>query len=280
MNAPEPTEALTVQGGSRIVARHHYRLHTLTVRNDALVVVLRGTKQLISPTQTLTVVPGQAVMMAAGTTWDVINDPRGHTRYEALALAFEPDWVQATTGLTGDRPPQTVHTARVCPTDAALRAAAERTLDPNLSAPLLRHRLQEVLLWLAERGWAYAPRQERPWPDRVRHLVAQRPDADWSVPALAAVFHTSESTLRRRLEDAGLPLATLVRDTRLEVALGLLQTTSLSVGEVAQRCGWASHSRFSATFQARWGVPPRLVRSQPASPHRLEETAHPLTETG
>jgi len=280
MNAPEPTEPLTVQGGSRIVARHHYRLHTLTARNDALVVVLRGTKQLISPTQTLTVVPGQAVMMAAGTTWDVINDPRGHTRYEALALAFEPDWVQATTGLAGDRSPHTVHTARVCATDTALRDAAERTLDPNLSAPLLRHRLQEVLLWLAERGWAYAPRQERPWPDRVRHLVAQRPDADWSVPALASVFHTSESTLRRRLEDAGLPLATLVRDTRLEVALGLLQTTSLSVGEVAQRCGWASHSRFSAAFQARWGVPPRLVRSQPAGPHRLEETAHPLTETG
>lgn len=100
------------------------------------------------------------------------------------------------------------------------------------------------------------------------------------MPALASVFHTSESTLRRRLEDAGLPLATLVRDTRLEVALGLLQTTSLSVGEVAQRCGWASHSRFSAAFQARWGVPPRLVRSQPAGPHRLEETAHPLTETG
>ncbi len=280
MNAPEPTEPLAVQGGSRVVAWHHYRLRTLTTHHDALVTVLRGTKQLISPTQTLTVAPGQAVMMAAGTTWDVINDPRGHTRYEALVLAFEPGWVQATTGLAWARPPQTVHTARVCATDTALRDAAQRTLDHSLSAPLMRHRIQEVLLLLAERGWAYAPRQERPWPDRVRQMVAQRPDADWSAAALAAVFHVSESTLRRRLDDASLPLATLVRDTRLEVALGLLQTTTLSVGEVAQRCGWASHSRFSAAFQARWGTSPRWVRGQPAALHTLDGLAQTLTDSG
>lgn len=112
-------------------------------------------------------------------------------------------------------------------------------------------------------------------------MVAQRPDADWSVPVLAAAFHASESTLRRRLEDAGVPLATLVRETRLEVALHLLQTTNLSVGDVAQRCGWASHSRFSAAFQARWGVAPRLVRGgQPSSQHTLVDSAHKLAETG
>ena len=111
--------------------------------------------------------------------------------------------------------------------------------------------------------------------------MTQRPDADWSAHALAAAFHVSESTLRRRLDDAHQPLATLVRHTRLEVALGLLQTTSLSVGEVAQRCGWASHSRFSAAFQARWGVPPNVVRSQPtAADHALTGLAHTLTGSG
>ncbi len=280
MNAPDLTEPTAVQGGSRVVAHHSYRLRTLTVHNDALVVVLRGTKQLMSPTQTLTIPAGQAVMMAAGTTWDVVNDPNGHSRYEALLLTFEPEWVQATSGLDWPQPRHTIGHARVLHTDELLREAVQRTLGQAVSARLLQHRIQEVLLWLAERGWSYAPRHGRPWPDRVRQLVAQRPDADWSAPALAAVFHTSESTLRRRLEDAHLPLATLVRDTRLEVALGLLQTTSLSVGDVAQRCGWASHSRFSAAFQARWGVSPRLVRGPSTPAHTLADLAQTLTESG
>ena len=281
MHAPDTKEPTAVQGGARVVAHHSYRLRTLTVHSDALVVVLRGTKQLMSPTQTLTIPAGQAVMMAAGTTWDVINDPNGHTRYEALLVAFEPEWVQSLSGLDWPRPPHTISHARVQHTGATLLEAVQRTLDHSASAPVLRHRMQEVLLLLAEQGWTYAPRQGRPWPDRVRQLVAQRPYADWSAYALAAAFHVSESTLRRRLDDAHQPLATLVRHTRLEVALGLLQTTSLSVGEVAQRCGWASHSRFSAAFQVRWGVAPRLVRGgQPSSQHTLDDSAHKLAETG
>jgi AraC-like DNA-binding protein len=280
MNVPNTKELATIQGGSRVVAHNSYRLRTLTVHNDALVVVVRGTKQLMSPTQTLTIPTGQAVMMAAGTTWDVVNDPNGHLRYEALLLTFEPEWVQAISGLDWPQPRHTIGHARVLHIDVPLLEAVQRTLGQPVSTRLLQHRIQEVLLWLAEQGWTYAPRHGRPWPDRVRQLVAQRPDADWSAPVLAAVFHISESTLRRRLEDAHLPLATLVRDTRLEVALGLLQTTSLSAGDVAQRCGWASHSRFSAAFQTRWGVSPRLVRGPSTPAHTLADLAQTLTESG
>ena len=281
--ASAPSAASHRQGAAAvIIAQHSYRLHTLTTRNDALVLVLRGCKQLISATQSLSVPAGQAVMMAGDTTWDVVNDPAGHSRYEALALAFEPEWMAQIAAQDWPRPPLPVHSARPLEADATLIESARRSLgSPDTSAALQRHRLQEVLLLLAERGWVYAPRQDSSWADRVRQMVAQRPDADWSVPVLAAAFHASESTLRRRLEDAGVPLATLVRETRLEVALHLLQTTNLSVGDVAQRCGWASHSRFSAAFQARWGVAPRLVRGgQPSSQHTLDDSAHKLAETG
>lgn len=268
----------SVNGGARVIARHQYRLHTLTVHTDALVVVLRGIKQLVSPTQTLTIPAGQAVMIAAHTTWDVINDPHGQSRYEALALGFEPGWMPTIHRQAWPQPPQTVGHARVLHTDERLLSTTQRTLDTALSAPVMKHRMQEVLLLLAERGWVFAPQQDQSWPDRVRQLVAQRPDADWSAPTLAAAFQTSESTLRRRLEDAQHPLATLVRETRLEVALGLLQTTPLSVGDVAERCGWASHSRFSAAFLARWGVSPRLVRGQKDAVHTLKDPAQHLTE--
>lgn len=286
ISAPTASLAPHRQGAAAvIIARHSYRLHTLTTRSDALVLVLRGCKQLISATQSLTVAAGQAVMMAGDTTWDVVNDPAGHSRYEALALAFEAEWMAPVAAQDWPRAPHPVHSARALEADAVLLESARRCGQDGsagTSAALQRHRLQEVLLLLAERGWVYAPRRDRPWADRVRQMVAQRPDADWSVPVLAAAFHASESTLRRRLEDAGVPLATLVRETRLEVALHLLQTTEFSVGDVAQRCGWTSHSRFSAAFQARWGVPPRLVRGgqQTALPPGLGSLAHKLAETG
>jgi AraC-like DNA-binding protein len=81
----------------------------------------------------------------------------------------------------------------------------------------------------------------------------------------------SESTLRRRLDGSDMTLAALVKDVRLELALNLLQTTRQSIGDVAQQCGWQSHSRFTAAFQERWGVPPSVVRA------RLKDDAQELT---
>ena len=72
----------------------------------------------------------------------------------------------------------------------------------------------------------------------------------------------SPSTLQRRLAESGATLAAMVREVRLEIALGLLQTTELPIGEIALRCGWQSHSRFSANFQERWGVAPSVVKAR------------------
>ena len=127
---------------------------------------------------------------------------------------------------------------------------------------------------LAEKGWRFAPTQELSWIERIQRLVSQRPDANWNVADIAKAFHLSESSLRRRLQESQQTLATVVRDARLQVAVGLLQTSELSVGEVAQRCGWASHSRFTAAFQERWGVAPSVVRA------RMKENAQNLTDQG
>lgn len=139
------------RGGAVIVAQHSYRLHTLTTRNDALVLVLRGCKQLISATQSLSVPAGQAVMMAGDTTWDVVNDPRRPLRYEALALAFRArmDGTDCRPGLAPAAPPRTQCQA-AGGRSATLIESTRRSLgSPDTSAAVQRHRLQEVLLLLA-----------------------------------------------------------------------------------------------------------------------------------
>lgn len=42
--------------------------------------------------------------------------------------------------------------------------------------------------------------------------------------------------------------------------MGLLQTTGLQVSEIAGRCGYESHSRFSAAFRERFGFAPSHLR--------------------
>ena len=249
--------------GVRIFAAQRYRLSTLTLRSDALILVLRGRKSLHAPGQRFDAGPGQAVLIARGSQWDVVNDPRGQGRYEALVLAFDDDMVRDTEALAHTKETAAMAGARVVAVDDELDGAVRRCLpatNATLSDALLRHRAKAVLLLLPERGHRLVSTLGLDWGERVRRLVSQRPDADWNVAALAGAFHLSESTLRRRLQSEDLSLAALVREVRLETALGLLQTSALSVGEVAQRCGWASHSRFSAAFRERWGVPPSVVR--------------------
>lgn len=262
----------------RIVASHQYRIRTLTLRDNALILVRSGRKQLIAADRTLPCQPGQAVLIASGTQWDVINDPAGSHQYEALAVAFPGEMVHAFEASVPPPLPRAVESAQVLEVDAQLNEAVLRLAPPPgahaLSPALFKHRAEEILLLLAERGFHFRGASEQSWEERVRRLIAQRPHADWKLENIAQVFHISVSSLRRRLQDSPFSLAELVREVRLEVALALLQSSDVAVGEVAQRCGWASHSRFTAMFQQRWGVAPSVVKG------RLTATGQKLSENG
>ncbi|GFZ89919.1 helix-turn-helix transcriptional regulator [Dyella caseinilytica] len=266
------------QHGARIVATQRYRIRTLTVRGDLFVAVLKGRKTLQAAHHILSAGRQEGVLIAQGTQWDVINAPEGAHPYEALALSFGDDIVREFSASPASDSSARIKAALAVTVDGELLEAMQRTLPPasgkRVSAALLHHRIMEVLILLAERSWRFEPGRALSWPDKVRRLVAQRPHGDWSVATLADAFHVSESTLRRRLESSDTTLAALVREVRLETALSMLQTTDWSVGEVARRCGWDSHSRFTALFQQRWGVAPSVVRA------RMKENGQGLTGTG
>lgn len=265
----------------RVLASRHYRLRTLTMREDALILVRSGRKQLVAANRTLPCQPGQALLVAHGAQWDVVNDPAGSPQYEALVVAFPADMVhEFESAVPGQARARAVEGAQLLNVDAQLREAVLRlSSEPAgaaaaLSPALLRHRLQEILLLLAERGWFFRGAAEQPWEARVRRLIAQCPHADWKLENIASAFNISVSSLRRRMQDSPFTLAELVREVRLELALSLLQSNDFQIGEVAQRCGWASHSRFTAMFQQRWGVAPSVVKA------RLAANGQKLSQTG
>ncbi|MGE8359036.1 AraC family transcriptional regulator [Pseudomonas sp.] len=70
----------------------------------------------------------------------------------------------------------------------------------------------------------------------------------------AARFHA------RFLDETGLTPMEYVRSRRLHLARQLLQGSSLPIGEIAARVGYASQSAFTAALSRQFGVTPRSLR--------------------
>ncbi|RZJ13849.1 MAG: AraC family transcriptional regulator [Acidovorax sp.] len=249
----------------QIATTVHHRVHTVTVRMDSVGWVVSGTKHLITPGGSHRYRAGQVFVLPRGAQWEVVNDPAPQGRYVARLLCFTPELIEQFHRQFGQF-------AAVAPVqgcagfdpDAAFEESFMRAvtaLESDTSSHLLReHRALEVLLMLAEAGVVLPAPGELGWAERLRRLVGPSPDADWTVERIAAAFATSPSTLQRRLAQEGETVSQCLRDVRLETGLVLLQSSTLQVSEIASRCGYESHSRFSAAFRERFGFPPSQLR--------------------
>ena len=97
---------------------------------------------------------------------------------------------------------------------------------------------------------------------RVQDAVGQQPQADWSVPAMAEVAHTSPRHLTRLfLEHAGIAPLTYLRRIRLATAEAALQA-GRNVTQAAQMAGFSSDTQLRRAWHqfGRGGTP-----SQPSA---------------
>jgi AraC-like DNA-binding protein len=248
-----------------IRTRVPHLVRTATVRDDQVGWVVSGRKRLCTPSGEACYAAGQSFIMARSTQWDMHNEPVPGGYYEARLMGFAPQTVERFHDRFGQ------FSAMPCvqgcaSTDAddtfvaTFGHATAALLEPHVSDAVREHRAFEVLLLLAERGIVLSPLRELSWADRVHRLVSQRPHAAWAVDDLARAFHLSTSTLQRRLGEEGTSASRCVREVRLESAMALLQGTGLQVSEVATRCGYDSHSRFTAAFRQRFGYAPSHLR--------------------
>ena len=95
---------------------------------------------------------------------------------------------------------------------------------------------------------------------RVQDAVGQQPQADWSVPAMAQVAHTSPRHLTRLfLEHAGIAPLQYLRRIRLATAEAALRT-GCSVTQAAALAGFSSDTQLRRTWHqfGRSGTPSRI----------------------
>ncbi|ACY99481.1 MULTISPECIES: AraC family transcriptional regulator [Thermomonospora] len=96
--------------------------------------------------------------------------------------------------------------------------------------------------------------------DRLRRRTRRPP----SMAEVAAELNITTRTLHRRLERAGTSFRALADEARQELAVELLTTTALTVGEIARRLGYSETAAFTHAFTRRHGVPPSRYRKDAA----------------
>lgn len=97
---------------------------------------------------------------------------------------------------------------------------------------------------------------------RVRERLQATAAADWpDAPALAAGYGLSVATLRRRLAQEGQSLQRVKASVRKARAVAWLAEEGCSIGQVAERLGFADESSFYRAFRQWFGCNPGHYRA-------------------
>jgi len=96
---------------------------------------------------------------------------------------------------------------------------------------------------------------------RIRALVASNPGEQWSVSNMASMAGMSARTLHAAFRtEAGDTPGRFASKERLGAAVALLDDPSLSIAEVALRCGYSDQSALSRAMRRELGVTPGQLR--------------------
>lgn len=155
-----------------------------------------------------------------------------------------------------------------------LRASIEYALaisSGTIPAEPASTRLPELLLIeMLRLHLASTPSAEHGWVNALRDPVLApalaclhaNPERDWTVPELAHEAAVSRSLLDQRFREVlGLSPIRYLTEWRMHLAVELLSSSDLGVGQVARRVGYDSQEAFSRAFKRRMGAAPTAWRA-------------------
>lgn len=118
-----------------------------------------------------------------------------------------------------------------------------------------------ALLPPAQTGWLAGARD--PEVGKALGLLHRQPAHPWTIGALALSVGVSRAVLSERFRHfLGEPPIGYLTGWRLQLAAGLLTTTSRSVADIAAQVGYASEAAFNRAFKRAFRVPPARFRKE------------------
>jgi transcriptional regulator GlxA family with amidase domain len=187
----------------------------------------------------------------ATTAWlyaDALSDGFPAVTVDRRALLVE-DGPVTTVGAFGAATDLALHLVRLHAGESIMRTTARIALAPGRSsqAPYIDERL------LTATTGSFSA--------EVRHYLGQQVNSDYDLTALAAAHHVSTRTLLRRFrtETGQTPLGYL-QSLRISQARRALETTDLSVEEIARNVGYNDTSTFRRLFARTVAMSPSAYR--------------------
>jgi AraC-like DNA-binding protein len=260
--------------------RRPQEVRNVPIHQPLVVLVVSGHKTIILGERSLTVSPGELLLLPGGCTVAIGNHPgpRGEP-YLGLAMGFPEQVIQQFQRSYGTEAAAETQPYWKAPAPWDMIAAMGQWVDWCLRHPiddtLIHHRQVEVLLLLARTGIAgnLLIDREASWRERVAQLIALDPARDWSAGQVCRRLGIGESTLRRHLKADGSGFRQVLEECRMVAALALLQETFWPVSQIAEAVGYHSHSRFSERFKRRFGLSPTELKRS-----RSSEAEQPMSD--
>lgn len=227
------------------------------IAKPLLIVLLSGVKQL-GKEEVVECTSGSFIFLSNRPNIDMRNIP-GHGDYFAVLIEF--DFEDFESIPMSNAASETYIQGEVTP---LFRLSLSQFMTFSKTAPdsSIKLRKKELLHILYESGHHGLSNlvNTSTFSERVYALVSQDLQIHWSAEKVAMALFTSKSTLGRRLKEEGTSLIELKNRARLGQGLHLIQSTTLSIGAIAQECGFHSQSRFSDQFKQLFGMTPRELR--------------------
>ena len=96
--------------------------------------------------------------------------------------------------------------------------------------------------------------------EHIRYLLLDTQNNPPTLESISRIIHMSPRTIQRRLTAEGSNFQNVLSTVRLNMACEFLQTTSLTIENIAEKLGYSDSAAFSNAFKRLTGESPRLYR--------------------
>lgn len=115
---------------------------------------------------------------------------------------------------------------------------------------------------------AHSPRLK--WLEDLCHYIHQHIQQPLAIEDLAHQFHVSASHLRLKFRrQTGMSLGTYITKAKMSKATQLLDTSTLTITQLSEQCGYESVQAFSRAFSREIGMSPLTYRQHSRSKNSL-----------
>ena len=230
-----------------------------------LVVIHRGSLTLHLDDEKITIAPGQAILLTPNHSEHFLfsRDSETHHSWCAIAPSSVPPKMRKLFASLRKPAPFDSHLA-------ALLKLGKKTLSGSPSNQILENGFSLGIGLALLFGFALAAQSGRmnqsPSDEaliRIEDFISREYSKPLHLPDMAAAAGVSPQHLLKLFRDRQWPTPTdYLYEKRLDIAVDLLSHTGLSVGEIADRCGFTNPFHFSRKFRQTYGQSPRTWRAQ------------------